>query len=60
MRGAHTLGFNATSCGVSVIGNYETAKPTDEVIDAVAALAAWKLDKYDAPPDGQVTVTSGG
>ena len=27
VRGAHTLGFNGTSCGVAVIGNFETTKP---------------------------------
>ncbi len=60
VRGAHTLGFNATSCGVSVIGNYETVEPSDDVLDAIAALAAWKLDRYDANPGGHVTVTSEG
>ena len=29
VRGAHTLGFNDTSMGVSVIGNFEQAAPTD-------------------------------
>ena len=60
VRGAHTLGFNSTSCGVAVIGNYETTKPSGRVLNAVAALAAWKLDKYDARPDGRVKVTSEG
>jgi len=60
VRGAHTLGFNSTSCGVSVIGNFETTKPTDDVLAAVAALAAWKLDRHDRNPEGQVTVESEG
>ncbi len=60
VRGAHTLGFNATSSGVAVIGNHETEKPGDDVLDALAALAAWKLDRYDADPRGHVTVTSEG
>ena len=60
VRGAHTLGFNATSCGVSAIGNYETTKPSDDVMAAIAALAAWKLDRYGAKPEGHVTVTSEG
>ena len=34
VRGAHTLGFNATSAGVAVIGNFELARPSDEVLDA--------------------------
>ncbi len=60
VRGAHTLGFNATSCGVSVIGNYETTRPSDDVLDAIAALAAWKLDRYGRDPAGGVRVTSEG
>ncbi len=60
VRGAHTLGFNGTSCGVSVIGNFETTKPNRKVIRAVAALAAWKLDRYGRDPRGRVRVTSEG
>lgn len=60
VRGAHTLGFNATSTGVSVIGNYETAVPSAATIDAVATVAAWKLDRYGRDPLGQVAVVSEG
>ena len=60
VRGAHTLGFNATSTGVSCIGNFETARPTEEMLDAVAAVAAWKLDGYDRSPLGTVRVRSEG
>lgn len=60
VRGAHTLGFNASSSGISAIGNYEITGPNDDVIAAIAALAAWKLDRYGATPDGHITVTSEG
>ena len=60
VRGAHTLGFNATSTGISVIGNHDTAAPTKAALAAVARVAAWKLDKYDRNPKGQATVTSEG
>ena len=60
VRGAHTLGFNETSTGVSVIGNFETAKPNRKVVRAVAALAAWKLDRYGRNPRGRTRVTSEG
>jgi hypothetical protein len=60
VRGAHTLGFNSTSCGVSVIGNFETTKPSKDVLHAVAALAAWKLDKYDRKARGRIRVRSEG
>ena len=60
VRGAHTLGFNATSCGVAVIGNYEATKPSRDVLNAVAALAAWKLDRYGRSPRGMIRVRSEG
>jgi hypothetical protein len=60
VRGAHTLGFNDTSCGVSVIGNFETTKPNKRVIRSVAAVAAWKLDRYGRNPRGHTRVTSEG
>jgi hypothetical protein len=60
VRGAHTLGFNATSAGVSVIGNHDTAAPTSATLAAIARIAAWKLDRYGRDPEGQVTVSSEG
>ncbi len=60
VRGAHTLGFNATSTGVSVIGNHDTAAPTKATLAAIARLAAWKLDRYDRDPQGQIRVNSEG
>ncbi len=60
VRGAHTLGFNSTSSGIAVIGNFETTRPNRDVLAAVAALAAWKLDRHDRRVKGRVTVTSQG
>ncbi|MDO7869052.1 peptidoglycan recognition protein family protein [Nocardioides jiangxiensis] len=60
VRGAHTLGFNHRSVGISVIGNFETAKPTDALLSSVARLAAWKLDLYGRPASGTTSRTSEG
>ena len=60
VRGAHTLGFNNTSTGISVIGNFEDAAPTTEVINAIVRLAAWKLDREGGVPSGTVRVRSQG
>jgi hypothetical protein len=60
VRGAHTLGFNATSAGVAVIGNFEVARPGRPVTDAVASLAAWKLSQWGGNPLGTVRVVSEG
>jgi N-acetylmuramoyl-L-alanine amidase len=60
VRGAHTLGFNHTSTGIAVIGNYEDASPTDKVINAIVGLAAWKLDAFHRKPTGTARVYSHG
>lgn len=60
VRGAHTLGFNATSTGVAAIGNYETATPSSAVISAISQLAAWKLAPYGRNPEGRIAVASEG
>ncbi|MEQ6901267.1 N-acetylmuramoyl-L-alanine amidase [Nocardioides sp. YIM 152588] len=59
-QGAHTLGFNSTSVGVSVIGNFETARPRKEVLAAIARIAAWKLDAFDRDPTAKIRVRSSG
>ena len=60
VRGAHTLGFNATSTGVAVIGNFDIIRPGRAVTDAVASVAAWKLSRWDGDPLGTVRVVSEG
>ena len=60
VRGAHTLGFNATSVGIAVIGNFEEQAPHDDVVTMLVKLAAWKLDGYDRDPRGTVRVYSQG
>lgn len=46
VRGAHTLGFNATSAGIAVIGNFDIGSPGRRTTDAVARIAAWKLSRW--------------
>ncbi|MBZ5740639.1 N-acetylmuramoyl-L-alanine amidase [Nocardioides mangrovi] len=60
VRGAHTLGFNATSVGTAVIGNFMTATPSKKVLQSIAAIAAWKLQPYGGDPLGTVRVDSEG
>ena len=60
VRGAHTLGFNASSTGFCVIGNFDSAQTTQPTLDSLAKLAAWKLAMYGADPQGWTQVTSEG
>ncbi|WP_436699409.1 N-acetylmuramoyl-L-alanine amidase [Nocardioides sp. BYT-33-1] len=48
--GAHTLGYNDYSFAMSAIGNFETAQPTPELINAYGALFAWKLSLSGVDP----------
>lgn len=41
--GAHALGFNTGTCGVSVMGDFTSAAPPQVAIDAAMSVAAWKL-----------------
>ncbi|GAB3258106.1 peptidoglycan recognition protein family protein [Nocardioides dilutus] len=60
VRGAHTLGFNATSTGVSVIGNLDQVAPSSAVLEAIAQVAAWKLSRFGLRGSGTTTVVSEG
>jgi hypothetical protein len=40
--GAHTKGHNSTMQAVCAVGNYETAQPTVEMLDAIR----WLVDRY--------------
>ncbi|MFA6574977.1 MAG: peptidoglycan recognition protein [Nocardioides sp.] len=60
VRGAHTLGFNHSSVGIAVIGNFESARPTQKALTTVVRLAAWKLDRHRRDAQGRVVVTSEG
>jgi N-acetylmuramoyl-L-alanine amidase len=60
VRGAHTLGFNHSSTGIAVIGNFEQKTPRADVVTMLVRLAAWKLDKAGRDPRGRVRVTSKG
>lgn len=59
--GAHTLGFNSSSMGIAVLGDYNRAAPSAAAVRAVARLTAWKLGLYGAHnPKWSVTMTSAG
>ena len=60
VRGAHTLGFNNNSTGFCVIGNLDSAQPTQATLDSLASLAAWKLSAYARDPQGWTQVESEG
>ena len=57
--GAHTLGFNTGSTGVSVIGDFTSTNPPDASLQAVGQLLAWKFSLNGVDPGGTNVMTSG-
>jgi hypothetical protein len=58
--GAHALGFNAGTVGVSLIGNFDVQTPPAAMQDALVRLLAWRLDIAHIDPLSTVAYTSGG
>lgn len=64
--GGHAKGFNTSSVGVTLLGQFEpgaspaSAQPTSAMLDSTARLLAWKLSLSGLDPKGTVRVTSGG
>jgi hypothetical protein len=58
--GAHAGGFNTGTFGVSMLGNYAQVDTPQVMLDAVAAVIAWKLSLYAVDPLGTTQLTSAG
>ncbi|MGH2794430.1 MAG: peptidoglycan recognition protein family protein [Actinomycetota bacterium] len=58
--GAHVLGFNTGSTGISLMGTFSTVSPTSNMVASLKNLLAWKMDVHHIPPVGTVVMTSGG
>jgi hypothetical protein len=58
--GAHAMGFNVGSAGVSVIGNYSAATVTPAARAALVSLLAWRLDLAHVDPNSRVVRVSTG
>lgn len=60
VQGAHVGGFNSNNWGISIMGNYETAWPTQASLDAVAEIAGWKAAVSGFDPSANTRLYSGG
>src|SRR5262249_25986179 len=58
--GAHALGFNTGTVGVSLMGNFQNAAPPQVMQTALVSLLAWRLDVAHIDPLSTVAYTSGG
>jgi hypothetical protein len=59
VTGAHTQGFNHRTAGIAAIGTFTEGTPVpQEMTEAIAALAAWKLGLSDVDPRSRVALVS--
>jgi hypothetical protein len=58
--GAHTLGFNAHSSAIAVLGNYSGRGVPAKVKRVIAQVAAYKIGAYGNTPAGRVAMASSG
>src|SRR5205823_6215643 len=58
--GAHAMGFNVGSVGVSMLGNYDTAQVTPAAKAALVSLVPWRLDLAHVDPLSKVVRISTG
>ncbi|MDR2799593.1 MAG: N-acetylmuramoyl-L-alanine amidase [Bifidobacteriaceae bacterium] len=56
VQGAHAYGANEYTFGVSALGNYETAQPTEALLKAFASIISWKFSVYDLDPKGKANI----
>ncbi|HET9381280.1 MAG TPA: peptidoglycan recognition protein [Streptomyces sp.] len=59
VTGAHTQGFNHRSTGIAALGTFTEGVPVpQETVDAIAAVAAWKLGPARIDPRAMVDLVS--
>ena len=58
--GAHALGFNRHSTGISIIGNFATTKPPEVAMNSLKRILSWKLDQGFIDPLSSLTYISNG
>ena len=58
--GAHAEGFNTSSVGVAVLGDFTTVAPTPASISAAGRLLGWRLELAGVDPEGRASMPSGG
>jgi hypothetical protein len=58
--GVHAGGFNTSTVGISMLGDYSSITPSAATQEAVAQVIAWRLGTYYRDPASTVSYTTGG
>lgn len=53
VQGAHFCSQNGGTMGICLLGNYNTAEPTDTAVASLVRLTAWKVDQENLNPLGE-------
>jgi uncharacterized protein with LGFP repeats len=56
--GAHAIGFNTNTFGVSVIGTYTSVNPTSAALNAIENVFAWRIGGFYRNASGSTVLTS--
>ncbi|MGZ4629145.1 N-acetylmuramoyl-L-alanine amidase [Oryzihumus sp.] len=56
--GAHAIGFNTDTFGVSLIGTYTSVKPTSAALNAIENVFAWRIGGFYRNAAGSTVLTS--
>jgi hypothetical protein len=60
VHGAHSVGWNTNTTGISAIGNFQIVRPPPVMVDAITRLIAWKFDVHGVDPSKPVTYVTAG
>ncbi|HEX6312143.1 MAG TPA: N-acetylmuramoyl-L-alanine amidase, partial [Acidimicrobiia bacterium] len=60
VMGAHALGFNTSSTGVALIGDFRTAAPPPAMLATLQRVLAWKLGVHRVDPTRNLQYTTTG
>ncbi|VTR76229.1 N-acetylmuramoyl-L-alanine amidase [Cellulomonas hominis] len=58
--GVHAGGFNTSTVGISMLGDYSSVTPSAGTQESVARLIAWRLSQYHRDPTSTVGYTTWG
>lgn len=56
VQGAHAYGANPYTFGISALGNYEDAQPTNQLIESIASIINWKFKTLGINPNGKAYI----
>lgn len=58
--GVHAGGFNTSTVGISMLGNFDQVAPSQAMVDAVGRIAGLRLSAYGVNPRGEILYTTAG